>query len=246
MVELLKEKHDQFKRNTKKVPDLDTLIFFKLISLLYPTSDFRHPVTTPCLIFMTEILSLSRFRDAYSVSRGFFIVSLILEYIFLSKRYVPEALNFLRGIFYLSANTSILNPVQVVPPFRLHRDVKILNLERDCSKMAVDEKLTGKDLVLSEIDDSYKIRCLLNAVMMLKEFFYNYNDLEALAAIFEPHIQLLGRVDLELYPPEVGGKISEILQYMKQSLEVKTYTQMAREKVRPKALRLYEPDIQDV
>ncbi|XP_045780548.1 nucleolar protein 14 homolog [Maniola jurtina] len=246
LVELLKEKHDQFKHKPKKIPDLDTLVFFKLVSILYPTSDFRHPVTTPSLIFMTEILSLSRFRDAYSVSRGFFIVSLILEYIVLSKRYVPEALNFLRGIFYLCANTSVLNPVQIVPPFRLHRDVKILNLEHDCSEMAVEEKMAAKDLLRTEIDDSYKIRCLLTSTLMLKEFFDNYNDFEALAAIFEPHIQLLDRVDLELYPSKVSGKVSEVLQYMKQTLEVKTYTQMAREKVRPKALRLYEPDIQDV
>ncbi|XP_023944280.2 nucleolar protein 14 homolog [Bicyclus anynana] len=246
IVELLKEKHDQFKRRSKIVPDLDTLVFFKLVSLLYPTSDFRHPVTTPSLIFMTEILSKSRFRDAFSISRGFFIVSLILEYTVLSKRFVPEALNFLRGIFYLCANTSVLNPVQVVPPFRLHREAKILILERDCSKMAVEEKMAGKDLLLSEIDDSYKIRCLMTSSLMLKEFFDNYNDFEALAAIFEPHIQLLSRVDLDLYPVKVAQKVSEILQYMKQTLEVKTYTQMAKEKVRPKALRLYEPDIQDV
>ncbi|CAH0721315.1 unnamed protein product, partial [Brenthis ino] len=246
IVELLKEKHDNFKRNSKKVPDLDTLIFFKLISILYPTSDFRHPVTTPSLFFMTEILTLSRFRDAYSVSRGLFITSLILEYTFLSKRYVPSALNFLRGIFYLCANTSILNPIQVVPPFRIHKDVKILNLEGDCSKMAVDNKMKAKDLVLTEVSDDFKIRCLYTATEMLKEFFDKYVELEVLKAIFEPHIQLLGRVDLDLYPKNVAKKVTEVIQYMKQTLEVKTYTQMSREKVRPKALRLYEPDIQDV
>ncbi|XP_032523302.2 nucleolar protein 14 homolog [Danaus plexippus] len=246
LVELLKEKHDNFKLSPKKVPDLNTLIFFKLVSILYPTSDFRHPVTTPSLIFMTEILTLSRFRDSISVSRGLFIVSLILEYTCLSKRYVPSALNFLRGLIYLSANTSILNPVQVVPPFRLNRDVKILKLERDCSKMAVDNKMAARDLIASEVDDSFRIRCLSTAAMMLKEFFDNYNDIEAQEAIFEQHIQILGRVDLELYPDRVSHKVTEIVRYMKQCLEVKTYTHMAREKVRPKALRLYEPDIQAV
>lgn len=245
-VELLKEKYDSFKRNPKKVPDLNTLIFFKLVSVLYPTSDFRHPVATPSLVFMTEILTLGRFRDTYSVSRGFFIVALILEYTVLSKRYVPAALNFLRGIFYLCANTSVLNPVQVVPPFRLHNTEKILNLENDCSKMTVEHKMAAKDLVAAEINDSFKIRCLLSATMMLKEFFDNYNELEVLEAVFEPHIKLLGRVDLDLYPQKVVKKIEKVLQYMKETLEVKTYTQMSREKVRPKALRLYEPDVQEV
>lgn len=246
IVELLKEKHDKFKRNPKKVPNLDTLVFFKLISILYPTSDFRHPVTTPSLCFMVEILTLSRFRDAQSISRGFFIIALVLEYTSLSKRYVPSALNFLRGIFYLCANTSILNPIQVVPPFRLHKDVKILNLERDCSNIDVDLKMAAKDLVLADVNDDFKIRCVYTAVAMLREFFDNYIEIEALNAVFEPHVQLLTRIDLDLYPKKVREKVSEVLQYIKQTLEVKTYTQMAREKVRPKALRLYEPEIQDV
>ncbi|CAF4839039.1 unnamed protein product [Pieris macdunnoughi] len=245
IVELLKEKHDQFKRNPKKVPDLNTLIFFKLVSLLYPTSDFRHPVTTPSLIFMTEILSLSRFKDAYSVSRGLFILTMILEYTVLSKRFVPSALNFLRGIFYLSANTSVLNPVQVVPPFRLHKDSKILNLEQDCSKMEVDDKMSAKDLVC-EMDDAFKIKCLHNSVFMLREFFDNYIEIDALKALFEPHMQLLGRIDLEWYPKKIVSKVTKVLQHMKETLETKTYALITREKVRPKALRLYEPDIQEV
>ncbi|KAJ2941618.1 hypothetical protein O0L34_g14675 [Tuta absoluta] len=246
LTELLKEKHDRFMKNPKKVPDLDTLIFFKLVSLLYPTSDFQHPVTTPSLIFMTEILTLSKFNTAYSISRGLFITALILEYTVLSKRFVPEAVNFLRGILYLCANTSVLNPIQVVPPFRVHKDAKVLNLEHDCSKMEVTNKMAAKDLVLNDIDDDFKIRCLMTSTLMIKEFFDNYNDIEAQEFIFEPHIQLYSRIDVELYPKKVAKLINKTVQYMKEGLEVKTYTPLSREKKKPKALRLYEPDFQDV
>lgn len=242
---LLKEKYDAF-RKSKKVPDLDTLVFFKLIGLLYPTSDFRHPVTTPSLIFMSEILTFCKFNNAYSISRGFFVTALILEYTVLSKRLVPPAINFLRGILYLSATTSILNPIQVVPPFRLQQGVKILNLEQDCSKMDVELKMAAKDLTLAEINDDFRIRCLLTAVVMLKEIFDHFNDIEAQECLFEPHIKLLMKVDLELYPKKVASIATEVLQYMKESLEVKTYAPLCREKKRPKALRLYEPDIQEV
>ncbi|XP_038219622.1 nucleolar protein 14 homolog [Zerene cesonia] len=246
IAELLKEKYDAYQKNPRKVPDLDTLIFFKLISLLYPTSDFRHPVTTPSLVFMAKILSECRFNDAYSVSRGLFIVALVLEYTALSKRFVPTAVNFLRGIFYLCANTSVLNPVQVVPPFRLHKDVKILNLEQDCAKLDVNQKMAAKDLVAREIDDTFRIKCLSTSILMLREFFDNYMEMEALKAIFEPHMQLLGRIDLEMYPKKVANIVEKVLQHMKETLETKTYTLMAKEKVKPKALRLYEPDIQEV
>lgn len=246
IVELLKEKYGNFKRRQKRVPDMDTLIFFKLISLLYPTSDFRHPVTTPSLIFMSEILTFCRFNDAYSLSRGLFVTTLILEYTMLSKRLVPSAINFLRGVLYLSANTTVLNPIQVVPPFRLHKDAKILNLEQDCSKMVVGNKMAARDFTLTEINDDFKIRCLVSSMGILKEFFDYFNDIEAQVYLFEPHLRLIGRIDLDLYPNKVAHRTNEVVKYMKALLEVKTFTPLSREKKRPKALRLYEPDIQEV
>lgn len=246
IVELLKEKHDRFKTSPKKVPDLDTLIFFKLVSLLYPTSDFRHPVTTPSLVFMSEILTLCKFNNAYSVSRGLFVVALILEYTTLSKRLVPSAVNFLRGILYLAANTSILNPVQVVPPFKLHKDAKILNLEDNCTQMESVDKMAARDLVLESIDNDFKISSLLTCAMMLKEFFNNFNDLEAQECIFKPHLHLFSWIDLELYPKKVASKISETVKFIKEALEVKTYTPLSKQKKRLKMLRLYEPDFQEL
>ncbi|XP_022827461.1 nucleolar protein 14 homolog [Spodoptera litura] len=246
IAELLKEKYGQYKKRQKRVPDMDTLIFFKLISLLYPTSDFRHPITTPSMIFMTEILTTCRFNDAYSISRGLFVTTLLLEYTILSKRLVPSAINFLRGILYLSANVTVLNPIQVVPPFRLHKDSKILNLEEDCSKMDVEGKMAARDFTLTEINNDFKIRCFSTSMGILKEFFDYFNDIEAQVYLFEPHLKLVGRIDLDLYPAKVANRANQIVKYMRAGLEVKTFTPLTREKKRPKALRLYEPDIQEV
>lgn len=246
LIELLTEKRDLYKKNVKRIPDLDTLVFFKLVSLLYPTSDFRHPVTTPSLIFMSEILANSRFNDAFSISRGLFLTALVLEYTVLSKRLVPPAINFLRGVLYLSVSTRRLESMQVVPPFKQNKDSSILNLTTDCSKMAVANKMAASDLVSQENSDNFKIRSLLTATVMTKEFFDNFSDIEAQECLFEAHMKLLGRIDLENYPKKVQSKVVEILKDMKDSLEVKTYTPLCKEKKRPKALRLYEPDVQDV
>ncbi|CAG9794661.1 unnamed protein product [Diatraea saccharalis] len=246
IVELLKEKHNIYVKRKKRVPDLDTLIFFKLVSLLYPTSDYRHPVTTPSLMFMSEILAHCKFNCPYSISRGLFITSLVLEYTVLSKRLVPTAVNFIRGILYLCANVSILNPIEVVPPFRLHRDAKLLNLEEDCSKMEVLNKMAAKDLALNEIDNDFKIRCLNTSVDILKEFFDYFNELEAQKCLFDPHVALMGRIDLDLYPKKVASKIAGTIKYMKEIFEVKTFTPLTSEKKQIKMLRLYEPDIKEV
>ncbi|XP_063629692.1 nucleolar protein 14 homolog [Cydia splendana] len=244
--ELLKEKYDAYRKKPKRIPDMDTLIFFKLISILYPTSDFRHPLTSPSLTFMSQILHSCRFRDAYSISRGLFLVTLILEYTVLSKRFVPSAINFIRGILYLSAKTTILNPIKVVPPFRLHKDAKIFNLEDDCSKLKGEWKMSLNDLLTDTIDNGFKIRIVFNSIMILREFFEHCGEMEAQECIFRPHIQLMSRLDVELYPKKIASAIEETIKYMKGSLEVKTYTPLTSAKAKPKVLRLYEPDIQEV
>lgn len=244
--ELLKEKYEAYRKKPKRVPDMDTLIFFKLISILYPTSDFRHPLTSPSLTFMSQILHSCRFRDAYSISRGLFLVTLILEYTVLSKRFVPSAINFIRGILYLSAKTTVLNPIKVVPPFRLHKDAKILNLEDDCSKLKGEWKMSLNDLLTETIDNGFKIRTVYNSIMILREFFEHCGEIEAQECIFHPHIRLMSRLDVELYPKKIASAIEETIKYMKGTLEVKTYTPLTSAKAKPKVLRLYEPDIQEV
>ena len=37
------------------------LVFLKLSVLLFPASDYRHPVTTPALQIMSHVLSATRF-----------------------------------------------------------------------------------------------------------------------------------------------------------------------------------------
>ncbi|KAJ8715794.1 hypothetical protein PYW07_010276 [Mythimna separata] len=128
----------------------------------------------------------------------------------------------------------------------LHKDSKILNLEEDCSKMDVGSKMAARDLTLTEIDDDFKIRILSSTMGILKEFFDYFNDIEAQVYLFEPHLKLIGRIDLDMYPAKVVNRVNQVVKYMKAGLEVKTFTPLSREKKRPKALRLYEPDIQEV
>lgn len=55
------------------------LIFLKIVSLLFPTSDFRHPVVTPSLVFMQEILFNCKIQSSIDVSSGLYLTTLLLE-----------------------------------------------------------------------------------------------------------------------------------------------------------------------
>ncbi|KAG7297612.1 hypothetical protein JYU34_019670 [Plutella xylostella] len=243
IVEVLKEKHDLFLKCPKRVPDLDTLVLFKLVSLLYPGSDYRHPVATPALVFMQQILTRGRFRDPQSISRGLFVAALILEYTALSKRLVPPVINFLRGLLYMAADIPIVSQLQVVPPFRA-RDAGLLRVSADCPPLSGADKMAAGDLFTDEFTDELKVRVISTCVNMLRELFDNSSDLEAQECIFRPHLQLLALVRLP--PAPAAAPAPAALDYMTRALEVKTYTHMCGEKKKTKMLRLYEPDVQDV
>ena len=54
-------------------------MFLKLSGLLFPPSDYRHPVTTPAFQIMSHVLSSGRFATRNSIASGLFIATLFVE-----------------------------------------------------------------------------------------------------------------------------------------------------------------------
>ncbi|KAG7200751.1 hypothetical protein KM043_001298 [Ampulex compressa] len=247
--EIIKEKHEDFEKNKKRYPDMDTLLFFKLVSLLFPTSDFRHPVVTPCLVFMSQILLRSRVKSRQDISKGIFICTLILEYTALSKRFAPSVINFLRGIIYSATPKHLTQGLKVIPPFKTHGDQSsLLVIEKKRINQRINPNgalMEARDLVEEEFDDKYRIRVLLTAVKLLSEFRGHLEELEAVYSIFVPVLKLLKVNSFEKYPEcikECANQLKDDLEELnKRKLEY-----IVREKKRPKALRMYEPCIQAV
>ncbi|KAK0092627.1 hypothetical protein PV326_001004 [Microctonus aethiopoides] len=246
---LLKEKHENFKKNPKKYPGLDTLILFKIVSLLFPTSDFRHPVVTPCLVFMSQILLRCRVKTKTDISRGLFIVTLMLEYTVLSKRFLPSSINFLRGIIYLATIKPLPSLPKIVPPFKrvgnfsnlliLEESQKSLNIE------LVGAHMKAHDLSSNDIDENFKVRVVLTAINLLDEFKCQLEELEAVYSIFEPILKLLKMNSWKNYPKNVRNHVKQIRNNL-EILSEKKLEYLIPEKKKPKALRLYEPRIEKV
>ncbi|XP_003707475.1 nucleolar protein 14 homolog l(3)07882 [Megachile rotundata] len=246
---IIKEKHEEFEKNKKRYPDLDTLIFFKLVSLMFPTSDFRHGVTTPCLIFMSQILFRCRVKNKVDISKGLFICTLILEYTVLSKRFAPSVINFLRGIIYVSTPKHLIQGIKMIPPFKTVGDFSnLLILYDDQNDLDIDLNITSmkaSDLIAGELDNEFKIRALLTAVNLLHEFKNQLEELEAVYSIFEPVIKLLKPNTFDKYPQTVRKSV-ENLQEDLNALKNKKLEYIVIEKKKPKPLRLYEPRIETV
>ncbi|XP_011642676.1 nucleolar protein 14 [Pogonomyrmex barbatus] len=242
--EVIKEKYYKFEKNKTEYPGVDTLIFFKLISLLFPTSDFRHPVVTPCLIFMSQIIMKAHIKKYRSdISKGLFICTLILEYTLLSKRFAPSVINFLHGIIYIATPANLTQNVKVIPPFKAVCKVLIMNKINSYNTIKPNgAHMFITDLIHEELDDEFKVKALLTAVNLLTEFKNQFQELEAIYSIFEHILQLLKINKFKQYSLNVKNHIKELYKEL-ELLQTKKLEYMVLEKKRPKPLRTYEPKI---
>uniref|UniRef100_A0A8D0CV49 NOP14 nucleolar protein homolog (yeast) n=1 Tax=Sander lucioperca TaxID=283035 RepID=A0A8D0CV49_SANLU len=99
-------------------PALDMLIYLKVTALLFPTSDFRHPVTTPALLYISQALTKCPVRSLQDLTSGLALCCLAVEYVSFSKRFLPELINFLAGTLHLAVQDKTALGYTVVLPFR--------------------------------------------------------------------------------------------------------------------------------
>ncbi|XP_078455784.1 nucleolar protein 14 [Lampetra fluviatilis] len=117
-------------------PSLDQLVYLKLVSLIFPTSDFRHPVVTPATVYLSQILSQCAVSSLRAVGVSLFACHLLLEFVRLSQRFVPELLVHLHGLLVLALPPHAAPGVRAVPPFRAGVRGRGLLVVRDAASLA--------------------------------------------------------------------------------------------------------------
>lgn len=243
-LEVLKEKYDEFKKNPKVFPKLDTLIFFKFINVLFPTSDFRHPIVTPCYIFLHHILSQSKIKSRFDVTSGLFLVSLSYDYQKISKRFLPSVLNFLKGICYLGVQKSLVESSKPIPPFK--KMDNLLVVEEDCKELNAN-KLTPIDFLTMDIDDDFKGRAINLACCLIKDFIELFEDLVGIHYLIDSFEDVLIRLsDQEKLSSELKEIIKATLKEFQRIKSEKKFKYPEPERKALPMLRMLEPRFETV
>lgn len=243
--EVIKEKQEEFQKRPRQYPLLDTLVFFKLVPVLFSASDFRHPIVSPALVFLSEILSRCQARDRKDITAGMFLVTVVLECTEQSARILPAALNFLNGVIYMCSETRAIQMVKIVPPFKsiapwsnlLVVDDKIQN------DGAIDFSLRAEDFFTTTIDNSFKLRVLYTALGMIRDICSKLNKLDGVHYITANFLQHLRRIDEDLYPKAIQKVLADTKKAL-QHLHDKPLHYMVAPEKKPKPLRLLEPKIE--
>lgn len=243
-LEVIKEKQSDY-RGTKTFPPLDTLVFLKIVSSLYSVSDFRHTIASPCVIFISQILTHSRVATRSDISSGLFLVTILLEYTQLSKRFLPAALSFLAGVLYLCIRKRPVHQMKVVPPFKSTGELSSLLALKKSVAFDGERRLQATDLMNNPIDDSFKIRSFNTAILLANDILSNLSNNCGSRFLAEPFAKYLDKIDLKHYPDECKQNVSNLL-HLIDTINSEPLTYLVPEMKRPKTLRQLEPKFERI
>lgn len=100
LVEVARQKVNEVHSRVRRLTVAD-LVLFAMIGDLFSTSDHYHLIVTPSLIVMNEILFTLEHKEKLGFSeigQGIFVIEVLLLYQRLSKRFLPEAINFIGNV----------------------------------------------------------------------------------------------------------------------------------------------------
>ena len=195
----------------KTWPGLAELFLLRMIGLIWPTSDLNHAVVSPTRMLLGTYLGLGRVRSLSDIGSGLFLCTLFLQFEALSKRFVPETINFLvNSVLHLAPHkyqeASTLPGSFPSPDFRSDL-CRSLSLGRNIQNGLVAQKpnlfslLTG-----SNLNEQSKVDLLGNALNLLGQFADMYKALDGFVELYEPVLAILENIQSKYLPD--GLKVS--------------------------------------
>ncbi|XP_050080964.1 nucleolar protein 14 homolog [Anopheles maculipalpis] len=238
---ILEEKYSDFKNRPRRYPDLSTLVFLKLVPLLFSASDRRHSIVTPAMVFIGEILSRCQVRNRRDISRGLLLVTTVLECLEHSKRFLPSAIAFLMGVLGQACTKDALPPITtIIQPFRLSSSLLLTESGKDLHVTDVLQ-LTAQDLLLIQITTSFKVRAIACAVSLVTTLCKQL-EIVAAASLAKQFLQPLNYIQHRSYPWPVQKMLQQAMQALTE-LSKQPLVYLVQAEKKPKPLRLLEPKI---
>lgn len=247
--EVLTEKQGDLKK-AKRYPNLDVLIFLRLVRRLFSTSDFKHGVVTPAFVLISQLLTRCPVESGRDIARGLLLVTIALDYTAQSKRLLPAVIVFLDGVLRLAVPKKTVDlclPAQLknAPDLSVSGGGAAEKGNKKKNKAAAievkDLQMMAKDLVNSgEVDEEFKIRAVNAAVLLAKRFLEQIQENVA-AVYYAGDLDIpLKRLNISSYPEKVQANLKS-LQTLVARLQEKKLTPLKLRDQPVKQLRMLEP-----
>jgi nucleolar protein 14 len=200
--------------DAKTWPGLPELVFLRILGALWPTSDMRHVVVSPARLLMGSYLGLCKIRSFVDAASGLFLCTLFLQYENRSKRFVPEAINFLIDVIRclsLPRRGDSTESMRCTPLSRRHEfgQLCIINTGK-AGTMSVNHPHLVTIIGGRESSAQTNVDLLGLAVDLLARFSESYKALDGFIELYEPVLQTLHDIDFDFTSPMLQVRIQFI------------------------------------
>ena len=217
------------------------LMILTAIGSIFSTSDHFHQVGTPAMLTMARYLGLTPPKTLAHLARGVYVGTLCLQYQRLSKRYLPEVVN------YVLQSLSMLSPVKPKRPsggYPIHDTDEALRIQKNSALQDGPRRLHFWDIeyVSSEddaADEKVKLALLQTNISLIETMSQLWKDQPASIEIFQPFEHALAHLATpacsKLLPYPITSAIATTLTH------IRTLLQAARHQRPPLALHHHKP-----
>ncbi|KAK8020249.1 nucleosome assembly protein [Apiospora arundinis] len=172
-------------------PNLGDLIMYTAIGTIFPPSDHFHQVVTPAQLEIARFLGQKMPKQLSDLAKGVYLSILILQYQQISKRYMPELINF-----NLNTLLALAPQPRKNVPFPMHELPAGYRVNN--AQAAEIRKLNCYDCVESERSakeqNVFKIAIIDSTIKVLEAAATLWVDKSSFIETFEPFKQLLGHL----------------------------------------------------
>ncbi|XP_019567036.2 nucleolar protein 14 [Rhinolophus sinicus] len=228
-------------------PGLDVLIYLKIAGMLFPTSDFWHPVVTPTLVCLSQLLTKCPVLSLQDAVKGLFVCCVFLDYVSLSQRFVPELINFLLGILYIATPNKQSQGYAPVHPFRAlgkNSELLVVSDEKDTATWQRRSLAllwaSGLNAPTETEANHTRLSCLAVCLSLVKHCMLMYATLPSFHDITRPLKALLTEhLAAGSHPRELQELSQSIL--TKMETQGRHYQPLICEKSKPVPLKMFTP-----
>lgn len=188
-------------------PTPGDLILLTAIASIFPTSDHFHQVVTPATLCITRYLSQKIPQSLSDLATGTFLGTLCLQYQRISKRYIPELVNYI-------INTLLtLAPVKgshKTGSFPYHSPTSSLRIEGNPNKTeSVSRQLRFSDIISAEKSPNSQNGDLKQALFdthlkLVTTMADLWADKSAFCEVFDPVEKVLGHLSSKSCSAKLG------------------------------------------
>ncbi|XP_077157719.1 nucleolar protein 14 [Paroedura picta] len=235
-------------RGRAPFPGLDMLIYLKIIGILFPTSDYWHPVVTPAMVYMSQLLTKCPVTTLQDVAKGLFVCCLFLQYVSVSQRFIPELLNFLLRILHMSVPSTGVQGLTWIHPFR--------SLDKNCNLLVISETVDTKAWQKQNLPlhmavgskenrteaNHLRLSCIDTCLDLIKRCAVLYGSLPSIQEIMKPiRILLSQHMPVSGYPMQLQELHNSVLTHLE--ARGQHCHPLVCEKTKPVPLKLFTPKI---